>query len=75
MIQLSYDKEVNITYVTIGYENKKSYKTSSPSGKLNIDYDEQGEVVGVEYFGQPADLYLDRNLPLSVRHDLGYFML
>lgn len=58
MITVTYDQEANMTYVKLNEGD--AYETIiGPGETYNVDLDQLGAVVGVEYFGPPASLRAD----------------
>jgi len=55
MITVTYDQEANMTYVKVNEGD--AYETIiNPGETYNVDLDQFGKLVGVEYFGSPQGL-------------------
>lgn len=53
-MDLSYDKDVDATYITIS--KNKIVKTETIGPNLYVDLDENDKAVGIEYLGKAEDL-------------------
>lgn len=72
MITVSYDPEVDMTYVKV--RKGPVDKTYSPNGSTNIDVDFNGRFLGVEFSGTPGQLrqHLSKDAELAI--DLSEFI-